>query len=232
MFHYKAFGLKISSEIKLPGMMSGSVNPDVRIILGKVDHTLVCGAEVEGPNYLVKGGDVYLWWDGIGQVRMSEGKLVTVEPVRILEDSDDVNLIPFLLGPVMAFLLHQRGFLVLHGSSVIVGDGAVAFLGYRGNSKSTTAIHLYMEGYPLVTDDILAKKFNEEGVPMVFPGYPHVRLDKNAYNQVKDKSEILTPMRTIVGTVFCDASYRFSLEPVTLKRIYVIEKEVGDYPFI
>ena len=61
MFHYKAFGLEISSEIALPGMiegnelMEGSGNPDVKFILGKVDHSQVKGAEVEGTNYLVKG---------------------------------------------------------------------------------------------------------------------------------------------------------------------------------
>lgn len=224
MFHYHAFGLEISSEVELPGMIEGSGNPDVRIIRGKVDPTLISGAEVEGPNYLVKGGDVYMWWDDIGRVQISKGEQVTVEPVRAFEDTDEVNLIPFLLGPVMAMLLHQRGFLVLHGSSVKVNGRAVAFLGYRGNGKSTTAINLYKEGYPLVTDDILAIKFNEEGLPVVYPGYPHVRLGEDSYNQVKGNTDILTPIRTIVGKVFCDASYQFSPEPVTLKRIYVIEK--------
>jgi hypothetical protein len=91
-------------------MIPGSVNPYVRIILGKIDPTLVCCAEVEGPNYLVKGGDVYLWWDGIGQVRMSEGKLLIVEPVRILEDLDEINLIPFYWDQLWPFYYIREDF--------------------------------------------------------------------------------------------------------------------------
>jgi hypothetical protein len=254
MFTYKAFGLTISSEVELPGMVSGSgdelnpSDPDVKITLGKVDPSRVSGAQVEGANYLVSEGEVYLWWDDIGKVWISKGELVTVEPIADLEGSDELNLIPFLLGPVMALLLHQRGFLVLHGSAVKVSlvsqgsavtrsssifsqdkstvngfPGAVAFLGHRGNGKSTTAIHLYVEGYPLVADDILAIKF-EDGKPVVYPGYPHVRLSDEAYHQVKSHTDILTPIRTLAGKVFCDASYQFSPEPVKLERIYVIEK--------
>lgn len=246
MFTYKAFGLEIVSEIELPGMTLGSGNelggddPGVVITMGTVDPSQVTGAEVEGPNYLVTGTDVYLWWDEIGKVKISRGEQVTAEPIADLEGSDELNLIPFLLGPVMALLLHQRGFLVLHGSAVNIGhgkvatnamsvtSGAVAFLGHRGNGKSTTAIHLYVEGYPLVADDILAIKFDNEGLPVVYPGYPHVRLSNEAYNQVKEHTDILTPIKTLAGKVFCDASYGFSPEPVKLERIYVIEKVSWD----
>jgi hypothetical protein len=236
MFHYKAFGLEISSEIALPGMITGnepvegSANPDVVITSGKVDHSQVKGPEVEGTNYLVKGSDVYLWWDDIGKVQISEGKQVIVEPIADLDGSDELNLIPFLLGPVMSLMLHQRGFLVLHGSAVNIGSGAVAFLGHRGNGKSTTAIHLYVDGYPLVADDILAIQFDSNGLPVVYPGYPHVRLSEEAYNQVKEHTDILTPIRTLADKVFCDASYGFSSEPLKLERIYVIEKVSKDEP--
>jgi hypothetical protein len=223
MFHYRAFGLEIASEVELPGMNNGSGGSDVKFILGKVDHTMVSGAEVEGPNYLVKEGDVYLWWEDIGKVKISGGKQVTVEPIADLEDSQTINLIPFLLGPVMAMLLHQRGYLVLHGSSVKINESAVAFLGHRGNGKSTTAIQLYTEGYPIVTDDILAIKFDEDGLPTVYPGYPHARLNEDSYSQVKDNTDILTPIKTLAGKVFCDASYQYSPTPLILERIYLLE---------
>lgn len=227
MFHYQAFKLNIKSEIELPGMTNGNpdVEADVKIIMGEVNPSIVTDADVEGPNYLVKDEDVYMWWDDIGKVKISSGSLINVEPIADLKSSEEINLIPFLLGPVMSTLLHQRGFLVLHGSSVKVNKDAVAFLGYRGNGKSTTAINLYKNGYPLVTDDILAIKFDSHGSPIAYPGYPHVRLSEDSYNYVKDKTDILTPIRTIVGKVFCDASASFSKEPVSIKRIYVIEKD-------
>ncbi|MBM4242096.1 MAG: hypothetical protein FJ150_10645 [Euryarchaeota archaeon] len=225
MYHYKAFGLTISSEIELPGMIkgSGSDRPDLEIIIKKVNLD-TCRPVIEDSNFCVDNQDVYLWWDDIGKVKISGGSQITVDPLSKMENSDETNIIPFLLGPVMALMLHQRGFLVLHGSSVRVNDGAVAFIGYRGLGKSTTAINLYKKGYPLVTDDILAINFDKDGLPVVYPGYPHVRLSEDSYNHVKDNTDTLTPIRTIVGKVFCDASFRFSPELVYLKRVYLIEK--------
>ncbi len=215
MFNYCAFGLEISSEIELPGIIETADSvEDVRIILGKVEVPL----QVEGPNYIVDGEDVYLWWEDIGQIRIHGGKQITI-------DAEDENqVIPFILGPVMSLLLHQRGFLVLHGSAVRIEDGAIAFLGYRGFGKSTTAINLYKRGHPLVADDILAIKFDEKGMPIVYPGYLHVRLSDDSYNNIKDSTGVLTPIRTIVGKLFCDASHGFSPEPVPLKGIYILEK--------
>lgn len=216
MFNYHAFGLNISSEIELPGIIEAiDGEEDIRISRGKVEIP-----PTDGPNYLVEGEDVYLWWEDIGQVRISRGREITV-------DAQEDQIIPFLLGPVMSLLLHQREFLVLHGSAVRIDDGAVAFLGYRGFGKSTTAINLYKHGYPLVADDILAVKFNEKGTPHVYPGYLHVRLSDESYNNVKDSTNVLSPIRTIAGKLFCDASRGFSPEPLRLKRIYLLDKGDG-----
>lgn len=218
MFNYCAFGLNISSEIELPGITQteGNVEPDVKIVLDAVK--LPVSLETSS-NYCLDEGDVYLWWENIGKVSISSGKQIIVEV-----DGDLDSIIPFLLGPVMALLLHQRGFLVLHGSSVRMNGGAAAFLAYRGTGKSTTAIHLYKKGYPIVTDDILAISFDEDGVPFLNPGYLHVRLAEDSYEQVRDDTDILTPIRTIVGKVFCDASSRYSARPSRLERIYLMEK--------
>ena len=58
--------------------------------------------------------DIYLWWDDIGRVKISKGNQITVDQ----DNPTSFPIMPFLLGPVMAILLHQRGFLVLHGSSI------------------------------------------------------------------------------------------------------------------
>jgi len=225
MYYYKAFGLNFSSEIQVPGMIEGSVSDrsDVKIFLGKVNPNII-EAIIEGSNYCLNNKNIYLWWDDIGKVEISDGNQITVDPIADLENSDETNIIPFLLGPVMALLLHQRGFLVLHGSSIKVNDGAVTFIGYRGLGKSTTAINLYKKGYPLVTDDILAIKFDNDDLPVVYPGYPHARLSEDSYFHIKDDTNILTPIRTIVGKVFCDASRGFLQDPIKLEGIYVLEK--------
>lgn len=191
----------------------------VKIFLKKVS---IPSPENKDTNFIVDGEDVYLWWDDIGKVKISRGNQIAVEPETDLNNYDGVSIIPFLLGPVMSLLLHQRGFLVLHGSSVKVNGEAIAFLGYRGMGKSTTAINLYKNGYPLVTDDILAIKF-QDNEPVVYPGYPHVRLSEDSFINVRDDTDILTPIKTYAGKIFCDASQGFYPEPVKLKKIYIIE---------
>lgn len=214
MFNYHAFGLNISSEIEFPGMLEATSDKiDVKIFRGVLSPI----PSIQSPNFLVHKQDVNIWWEDIGKVKISGGKEITV-------DAKDQQIIPFLLGPVMAILLHQRGFLVLHGSAVKVKNRAVAFLGYRTFGKSTTAINLHKNGYPLVTDDILAINFDKKDKPIVYPGYPHVRLSEDSYDDIKDNTDILTPLRTIVGKIFCDASKGFSPEPLKLEKIYVLDK--------
>lgn len=221
MFYYRAFGLNISSEVELPGMIE--IDSDnkfhVQISLNEVNVPPFKG--IDSPNYFVDGENVYLWWDEIGKVKISDGKQIIVDSSSNL-NSNETSIIPFLLGPVMSILLYQRGLLVLHGSSINVNNGAIAFLGYRGLGKSTTAINLYKKGYPLITDDILAVEFNKEGLPVVYPGYPHARLSDDSYMHIN--TDILTPIRTYAGKVFCDASRGFLPEPVELKKIYILEE--------
>ncbi len=192
--------------------------PDVKILLGKVNITL-SNAEINVPsNYKVENEDVYLWWENNDKVKITDCNQITVD----VENSN--HIIPYLLGPVMALLLHKKGLLVLHGSSVKINDRAIAFIGHRGIGKSTTAINLYKKGYPLITDDILAINFDNKGIPYIYPGYLHVRLSEEAYNHVKDDTNIITPIRSIVGKLFCDASYGYSPKSLELKRIYLLEK--------
>ena len=171
-------------------------------------------------NYEVDDENIFIWWENIGKVKISNNDKIMVD----VENDDFDSIIPFLLGPVMSTLLDQRGFLVLHGSAVKFNDESIAFVGHGGKGKSTTAINLYKKGYPIVTDDIIAIKFDDDGNPYLYPGYSHVRLAEDSYNHIKDDTDILTPICTLLGKVFCDASRGFSPRKLRLKRIYLIEK--------
>ena len=74
--------------------------------------------------------------------------------------------VPSLLGPLLLFFSPQ-GYLVLHASAVVQDHKATAFLGPPGYGKSTIAAAMNRWGYPFITDDILAVKFDTNSNPYV-----------------------------------------------------------------
>jgi hypothetical protein len=85
-----------------------------------------------------------------------------------------------LLGAVLAVLLHQRGFLVLHGSAIAIADRAVVFVGGKGAGKSTMAAALFARGHRLIADDVVAVDCASAGGPKLVPGYPQLKLSEAA----------------------------------------------------
>jgi hypothetical protein len=75
----------------------------------------------------------------------------------------------------MSLWLERRGTPALHGSAVVVDGRAIAFLSHKGGGKSTLASAFLQNGYPLLTDDVLAVERSDE-VYFGCAGYPEVRL--------------------------------------------------------
>lgn len=82
-----------------------------------------------------------------------------------------------VLGPVMALALERSGLLCLHGSCVVMGGSAVAFLGAKHHGKSTLALALVRAGARWVSDDLIAIAPGSQGKPArVRPGIASARL--------------------------------------------------------
>lgn len=81
-----------------------------------------------------------------------------------------------VLGRVIPIALHVAGALVLHGSSVVAGHGAVAFLAPKGHGKSTLALALAQRGARLLSDDATVLAAGADGLPVARPGVHAVRL--------------------------------------------------------
>jgi hypothetical protein len=76
---------------------------------------------------------------------------------------------------IMAMLLHQRGFCVLHASVVEISGRAIAFLGPVGAGKSSIAAALQERGHALVSDDNAAVQLTGAS-PVVMSAYPYLKL--------------------------------------------------------
>ncbi|MBV9596279.1 MAG: hypothetical protein JOZ87_05405 [Chloroflexi bacterium] len=185
---YQMYGLEVRSQIRLP--LPRSINrtgrADLSIELDDSARTTPNGtphAEAVCLEPCHAGGaysriwrqadGAWIWHDAVGLLHISpDAKRVRVHR---RDGCDPGALNMQLLGPVAGFALHQRGFPCLHASAVVTARGAVAFLGWPGDGKSTmVAMHL-AQGARLLGDDVLPIELRE-GEACARSGLPVVKL--------------------------------------------------------
>lgn len=170
---------------------------------------------------------IFLAWRGIGAFSIRDGCEVIVDPNPEVEEH---VLRLFILGTVLAMLLHQRGEVaVLHASVVAISGQAVAFVGMKGAGKSTMAAILHARGNDLIADDILAVDIKQSSL-LALPGFPHFKLWPDSVTAIGADPETLPKLRPELEKRGHRVDYGFSLTPLPLKRIYVLNQ--GSQPEI
>lgn len=170
MSAHVAFGLRFDSELPLPEAPPGAGPADVHVRLAPPPDALE-DPTVEGVLFQARPDAYLLDVPGVARYSAHGGSEIRVEPA---EGAAPEAVRHFLLGPVMAALLHQRGVLPLHASAVAGARGACVIAGASGAGKSSLAAVLHRRGYRVLADDVAAFV---EG--RVHPGLPqlHVPLD-------------------------------------------------------
>jgi hypothetical protein len=217
---YAAYGLGIHSALSLPEMAdSAEAAADVVIQLRKIDRS---PSEInpDGTCFHVGPQEAYLSWAEVGAFLVRGGREVLVDPVPGAEER--VIRLP-LLGAVLAVLLHQRGYLVLHASAVAVADGVVAFLGVKGSGKSTMAAALHARGHPVMADDVVALDVDEMADPMVLRGFPQLKLwPESAASSLGDDPESLPRLHPQFQKRSRRLTGSLAQGRLPLRRIYVL----------
>jgi hypothetical protein len=101
-----------------------------------------------------------------------DGREIVVDQ-RPDADPDFVRMM--LQGSPFGALLHQRGLLVLHGCSAVIGGRAIAVVGLSGAGKSTLALGLLRRGHTLFGDDVVAIRVSEVGA-VALPSFREAKL--------------------------------------------------------
>jgi hypothetical protein len=215
---YYAYGLEIDSELALPELASQSspVSAVVSIRVGSVERR---GSNVPERDHYASPEEIVLSYEGVARLRIAGGREILVDPEP---DADASVLRLCLLGPAMGVLLHQRGMLVLHASAVRVAGGASIFLGGKGWGKSTLAAYLHTRGCDLVADDIVPIELADDGTARVYPGSPHCKLWPHAAGFLGFDLDALPRLQPDLEKRDARAIGPFSLEPLPLRRVYVI----------
>jgi len=182
---YKAFGLILESEIELPELIPApGLKPDVHISLGKVPEHLP-KTNKTGVLYETYPGDFLFRLDTVAGYRVRNGNEITIDPNESAFP-EEVRL--FLLGSAIGALIHQRGSIPIHGSTIALNDGAMIITGASAAGKSTLAAGLSEKGYSVLADDISVVSPDKEGVFKVYPGIPHLKLWKDVAEHLDYKS--------------------------------------------
>jgi len=214
---YTAYGLNIHSDLPLPELVAQEGTPDVIVRLGNVCFS---PSEVVEGCFNANAEETYLFWEDAGKLLVRKGREIVVDPVSAVPDE---VLRLFVLGPALGVLLHQRGQLILHASSVATTKGVVAFLGASGWGKSTMAATLHSRGYRVVADDVTAVQVDAAtGVPVVFPGFPQLKLWPEAVVSLGEAPERLPCVEPGWDKRARSVASGFAQEALPLRRIYLL----------
>jgi hypothetical protein len=97
-------------------------------------------------------------------------------------------LATYLRGPIMGFVLRQRGVTSLHGAAACIGTAAIVLCGGIEAGKSTTVAALSLRNFSILSDDITALR-EEDGGFQVEPGYPWICLWPDAVRNLLGDSD-------------------------------------------
>jgi hypothetical protein len=212
MHTYVAYNLCIQSEIPLPELVIADGIPDVIIRLGTLHHI---------DRMAIDFGDrVVGSLPEIGTFLIESGREIVVEPASGVDIS---TLSPTILGPVMSVVLRQRGLFVIHASSVSINGQVVAFMGRSGWGKSTLAEAFHQKGYNVLTDDVMALKF-DTACPIVVPSFPQFKLCPDAATSLGHNIQNLPSLSPNALKLSYTFSHGFQQTPLPLHRIYVLGK--------
>jgi hypothetical protein len=217
---YQAFGLHILTCLPCPELLPSNQPPDVTISYGLVPEGLT-GPLPEGCGYQVTPDLFLLKIPDIATYLVKRGREIIIDRAPQAEDND-VRL--FLLGSVMGALLHQRGWLPLHGSAIRLPDGTAAiFLGPSGVGKSTLAAAFRQRGYAVAADDISLVFSGNNGTPLLLPAFPELKLWSEAAAKIGEDAQTLPRARTLLEKYSLCFHDQFDGTPLPVRLIYILE---------
>jgi len=226
MYSYHAYGLMLHASLPLPELVAATGRADV--VFRATELPTPPLEAFKAGRYVCTGpGEVILAWRDLVTVKVRGGREVVFHP---LGGSDEPWLRQLLLGPVLGVLLHQRGLVTLHASAVEIGGRALAFVGWKGQGKSTTAASLHASGHEFLADDIVAIRMSGAQRPVVIPGFPQLKLWPDAVEALAVDRSSLSMLHPQTAKLSRRLTTPFMPSSRPLQGIYVLDR--GDRPEI
>jgi hypothetical protein len=244
-FLQSAYGLTFHSNVRIPGLLA--MQPAAGAIVE-------CDLGVEFPETELKEDpwyvSDYLDENGAPILTASESVdgqefhflycdqtefLVNRAGTRILARWPDhqslENTTTYLVGQIAAFVLRLRGFVCLHGSSILIGDRALAIVGESGAGKSTTAAAFARRGHAVLSEDV-SPVIEQDQTFLIQTGYPRINLWDDVVESLYGAASALPKIVSNWDKKYLDLQQEepgFPKEPAPLSAVYVLEdRSEGD----
>ena len=247
---YCAYGLSLKANRQIPGLLPLSADrellerTDLQIWFERIPTSLKrILASPQTIRYVspYRGADgqpalvIWLLGDGafrchytqgIDYVVSRDGARLWIQWSKTVAESD---ILSYLLGPVMGFVLRVRGIVCLHASAVAVNRRAVVFIGDVGAGKSTTAMAMGRLGHPIISDDIVPI-YENAGLTYAHSGYPRVRLRQPSLSMLSNLNSKRPPLPNVESNgrlhfELISGGYQFQTDPLPISALYLLEEQ-------
>jgi hypothetical protein len=226
---YNLYGFRLQSQMQLacPQLQTPASRPDIELVeYSGSDLRQACqhgGTLMEAGDYYqftqLHDGSLHLHWRDLFEFLISsDGSRIGW---RNLDGTPRESLQEHLLGQVLSFAMLMQGIEPLHATAVVVGRGAVAFLGDSGYGKSSLGVSFVRENYPLLTDDVLVLEQRGEDL-LAYPGMPRIKLFPEMCGSMFQGCEG-TPMNGWTRkAIFALSAQQHQVSAIPLRILYVL----------
>ena len=219
---YSAYGLKIESALALPELgvvESESLGlPDVMIQIATLPAVNSPEWVRSGPFSWVSEGAYLLDVRGVLRLLVRNGSEIVIEPAPGV---DEDSLRAFVLGSGFGALLFQRGYLVLHGNAIRIGDQCLICVGPSGAGKSTISAMFLQRGYQVLADDVVP--VDSQGRALA--GFPRIKLWQDAAEHLALETKGLRRVRPMVEKFNIPIVRPHDGPPLPVRWIYILDTE-------
>lgn len=203
--HKILFGLRVQSELILPGLIpTADGETDLWI-----EHK-----QFETPTFRVQQ---------VGAFQIPDAEHI------YFDGTNPDALQPFLLGTAMGIALQKRGYLLLHGNAVIRDGRCLVFIGHSGAGKSTLTALALKAGYQVLTDDVCA--IDCKAKPTVIPSYPEIKLWEDSALALGYDTTRLKPLLQRSNKYVVSLDNQFYSKPAPINQIFVLNESTSQNPY-
>lgn len=180
MYYYKVFGyiFRCRHEIKQLYQVPVTADFDAEIIIGEMP------GEIEQEAGQAEVFPCLGWREDLFWMHNSYGILAVYKTGNIyaksVSDKDVFYLLQYVLGYGIAMYAHLHNRIAIHCGCVVVNDKCIMVSGDSGAGKSTLINEFIADGATMLSDDVVAVGYDENGEPQIYPAFPQQKICRDA----------------------------------------------------